>query len=103
MISMIADQPMGGTRLGVGFDARGRSRNEAWKASIGNKQGPARFDLLPEGAKRWNRIGGSEVLQILMVTFFVVMRIFFPARLTVLQYQVTLLRWVVVDIPIAPS
>src|SRR6266404_1051302 len=102
MISMIADQPMGGTRLGVGFDARVRSRNEAWKASIGNKQVPARFDLLPEGEKRWNRIGVSAVLQILMVTFFVVMPIFFPERLTALKYQVTPLQWVVTEIPVAP-
>src|SRR5260370_5072878 len=101
-MSMIADQRMGGTRLGGGFDARVRSRNEAWKASIGNKQVPARFDLLPEGEKRWNRIGVSAVLQILMVTFFVVMPIFFPERLTALKYQVTPLQWVVTEIPIAP-
>src|SRR3984893_16236739 len=102
MISMIADQPMGGTRLGVGFDARARSRNDAWKSSMGNKQVPARFDLLPEGEKRWNRMGVSAVMQILLVTFFVVMPIFFPERLTALKYQVTPLQWVVAEIPVAP-
>jgi TonB family protein len=102
MISMIADQPMSGTRLGVGFDARARARNEAWKNSIGNKKVPARFDLLPDGDKRWDRIGVSAVLQILLVTFFVVMPIFFPERLAALKYQVTPLQWVVTEIPVAP-
>ena len=99
---MIADQPMSGTRLGVGFDARARARNEAWKNSIGNKKVPARFDLLPDGDKRWDRIGVSAVLQILLVTFFVVMPIFFPERLAALKYQVTPLQWVVTEIPVAP-
>src|SRR6267142_225546 len=79
MTLMIADPPTSGTRLGVGFDAgRGRTRNEAWKTTIGTRPVPARFALLPEGKKRWNRMGLSAVLQISILTFFVVMPIFFP-------------------------
>ena len=103
MTSMIADPPTSVTRLGVGFDAgRARARNEAWKASIGNKPVPARFAMLPEGEKRWDRIGVSAILQISLLTFFVVMPIFFPERLAELKYQVTPLQWVVTEIPVAP-
>lgn len=100
---MIADPPTSGTRLGVGFDAgRARTRNEAWKTSIGNRQVPARFELLPDGDKRWDRIGVSAILQILAVTFFVVLPIFFPERIAALKYQVTPLEWKVTEIPVAP-
>ena len=86
MTSMFGDLPIQATRLGVGFDAnRGRSRNEGWKNSIGNKPVPARFELLPEGEKRWDRIGVSAVAQVLILTFFVVMPIFFPERLSELK------------------
>lgn len=102
MITMSAGLPMSGTRLGVGFDTRSRSRNEAWKNSIGNAPVPARFDLLPEGDKRWDRIGVSAVAQILIVTFFVVMPIFFPERLASLKYSVVPLFMPVTEIPVAP-
>lgn len=100
---MIADPPTSGTRLGVGFDGnRARARNDAWRTAIGTNRVPARFALLPEGEKRWNRIGASAVLQILLLTFFVVMPIFFPERLSALKYQVTPLQWLVTEIPVAP-
>jgi len=100
---MIADPPTSGTRLGVGFDAnRPRARNEAWKAAIGTKPVPARLALLPEGERRWDRIGVSAVAQILALTFFVVLPIFFPERLSALKYQVTPLQWVVTEVPVAP-
>jgi len=103
MTSMIADPPTSGTRLGVGFDAsRPRTRNEAWKTAIGTKPVPARFALLPEGEKRWDRIGVSAVAQILFVTFFVAMPIFFPERLSALKYQVNPLTWIVTEVPVAP-
>jgi TonB family protein len=103
MTLMIADPPTSSTRLGVGFDGnRARTRNDAWRTAIGTNRVPARFDLLPEGEQRWNRIGVSAVLQILTLTFFVVMPIFFPERLEALRYQVTPLQWVVTEIPVAP-
>ncbi len=103
MTLMIADPPTSGTRLGVGFDAnRPRARNEAWKAAIGTKPVPARLALLPEGERRWDRIGVSAVAQILALTFFVALPVFFPERLSTLKYQVTPLQWVVTEVPVAP-
>ena len=100
---MIADPPTSGTRLGVGLDAnRPRARNEAWKAAIGTKPVPARLALLPEGERRWDRIGVSAVAQILALTFFVALPVFFPERLSALKYQVTPLQWVVTEVPVAP-
>jgi len=103
MTLMIADPPTSGTRLGVGFDAgRARARNEAWRTTIGTKPVPARFALLPEGRKRWDRIGVSAVLQVAFVTFFVVMPIFFPERIEQLKYSVVPLLMPVTEIPVAP-
>ncbi len=103
MTLMIADPPTSGTRLGVGLDAnRPRARNEAWKAAIGTKPVPARLALLPEGERRWDRIGVSAVAQILALTFFVAVPVFFPERLSALKYQVTPLQWVVTEVPVAP-
>ena len=104
MTLMIADPPTSGTRLGVGFDAgRGRTRNEAWKTTIGTRPVPARFALLPEGKKRWNRMGLSAVLQISILTFFVVMPIFFPERIEQLKYSVVPLLMPVTEVPVAPA
>jgi TonB family protein len=104
MTLMIADPPTSGMRLGVGFDAggRARTRNEAWRTTIGTKQVPARFALLPEGDKRWDRIGISAVLQVSILTFFVVMPIFFPERLAELKYSVVPLLMPVTEVPVAP-
>jgi TonB family protein len=103
MTLMIADPPKSSTRLGVGFDgSRIRTRNDAWRTAIGTKPVPARFDLLPEGEKRWNRIGVSAVLQIAILTFFVVMPIFFPERLSALKYSVVPLTMPVTEVPVAP-
>ena len=100
---MIADPPISGTRLGIGLDAnRPRARNEVWKAAIGTKPVPARLALLPEGERRWDRIGVSAVAQILALTFFVALPVFFPERLSALKYQVTPLQWVVTEVPVAP-
>ncbi len=100
---MIADPPTSGMRLGVGFDAgRARIRTEAWKTTIGTKPVPARFALLPEGKKRWDRMGLSAMLQISLVTFFVVMPIFFPERIEQLKYSVVPLFVPVTEVPVAP-
>ena len=105
MTTMIAEPPVGKTRLGVGFDAdRGRGRDqEAWKRAIGTKPVAARLALLPEGEARWNRIGVSAVLQTLALIFFVALPIFFPEHLkTALNYRVTPLAAPVTEIPVAP-
>jgi TonB family protein len=100
---MIADPPTRGMRLGVGFDAgRARTRNDAWRTTIGTRPVPARFDLLPEGEKRWDRIGLSAILQVSFLTFFVVMPIFFPERLADLKYSVVPLLMPVTEVPVAP-
>jgi TonB family protein len=100
---MTAEPPTSSARLGVGFDAnRPRTRNEAWRAAIGSKPVPARLALLPEGEKRWDRIGVSAVAQILALSFFVALPVFFPERLNALKYQVTPLQWVVTEVPVAP-
>src|SRR5437899_2807432 len=102
MTLMIADPPTSGMRLGVGFDSRSRTRGEAWRNAIGTKPVPARFALLPEGEKRWDRVGVSAVLQIAILTFFVVMPIFFPERLEALKYSVVPLLMPVTEVPVAP-
>ena len=103
MTLMIADPPTSRIRLGVGFDGnRSRTRNDAWKTAIGTKPVPARFALLPDGEKRWNRIGVSAVVQTLILTFFVVMPIFFPERLAALRYSVVPLTMPVTEVPVAP-
>jgi TonB family protein len=104
MALMIADPPASDTRLSVGFDANRppRARNEAWKTAIGSKPVPARLALLPEGEKRWDRIGVSAIAQVLTLTFFVAMPIFFPERLNTLKYSVVPLLMPVTEVPVAP-
>ncbi len=100
---MTAEPPTGSMRLGVGFDAkRLRTRNEAWRAAIGTKPVPARLALLPDGEKRWDRIGVSAIAQILALTFFLAAPIFFPERLGTLKYSVVPLLMPVTEVPVAP-
>src|SRR5712671_60124 len=104
MTSMTAEVPASTMHLGVGFDAgRGRGRNtDAWKHSLGNNSRvPARFELLPEGEKRWDRIGISAIVQMALLTFFVALPIFFPERIAELKYRVTPLEWFQTEIPVA--
>ena len=93
------------TNFGVGFGAnRGQTQNrDAWKRSIGTKQVPARLAMLPEGESRWQRLGVSAIAQIIILTFFVVMPLFFPERLkTALNMQVVPLAMPVTEVPVAP-
>jgi len=100
---MTAEPPTSSTRLGVGFDAkRPRTRNEAWRAAIGTKPVPARLALLPDGEKRWDRIGVSAIAQILALAFFLAAPIFFPERLGALKYSVVPLLMPVTEVPVAP-
>jgi TonB family protein len=105
MTTTLTEAPTKETRLGVGFEAnRGQSSNrEAWKRSIGTKQVPARLALLPEGEARWQRVGISAVVQILLVASLLAVPLFFPERLKVaLNMQVVPLAMPVTEVPVAP-
>ena len=100
---MSANPPLDGSRLGIGFQGDwARSRNAAWRQNIGNTRIPARFELLPDEERRWDRLGISALLQLSILTFFVAMPIFFPERLEMIKYQVTPLEWLVTEVPVAP-
>jgi TonB family protein len=59
--------------------------------------------MLPEGESRWQRLGVSAIAQIIILTFFVVMPLFFPERLkTALNMQVVPLAMPVTEVPVAP-
>jgi TonB family protein len=93
------------TELGVGFNAsHGPAENrDAWKRGIGTRQVPARLALLPDGESRWNRVGVSAIVQVLLLVFFVALPIFFPERLkTALNMQVVPLAMPVTEVPVAP-
>jgi hypothetical protein len=102
---MSAEKRANQTSLGIGFGAkRGQAPDrDAWKRSIGTKQVPARLAMLPEGESRWQRLGISAILQIILLTFFVALPLFFPERLkTALNMQVVPLAMPVTDVPVAP-
>lgn len=103
MTTIIAEPP-NKTRLGVGFDAnRSLAQDrEAWKRSIGTKQIPARLAMLPEGEKRWDRLGISAGVQIFLLIFFIALPIFFPERLkTAMNVAWIPLPMPVTEIPVA--
>jgi TonB family protein len=103
MTTMLVDRPRN-SQLGVGFDAdrsHGKDR-DAWKRAIGTKQVPARLGLLPEGESRWNRVGVSAGIQVVLLIFFVALPIFFPERLkTAINWQVVPLAMPVTEVPVA--
>ena len=103
MTTMLVD-PARNSQLGVGFDAdrsHGKDR-DAWKRAIGTKQVPARLGLLPEGESRWNRVGVSAGIQVVLLIFFVALPIFFPERLkTAINWQVVPLAMPVTEVPVA--
>ena len=105
MNTVTEETPAKQTHLGVGFEAnQGRNgTGEAWKRSIGTKGVAARLEMLPEGESRLGRLGVSAIAQILIVSFFVAMPIFFPERLkAVLNQQVVPLAMPVTEVPVAP-
>jgi TonB family protein len=104
MTTTITDPPRSKTRLGVGFDAdrSHASDKDAWKRAIGTKQVPARFCLLPEGEPRWDRLGVSAGVQVVLLIFFVALPLFFPERLkTAMNWQVVPLAMPVTEVPVA--
>lgn len=106
MIQMIAD-PARTRTLGVGFDSQRRNANnnkEAWKEQIGTRQVPARLALLPEGKSIGNRVWFSGILQLSILTFFVIVPLLYPEgmKTAVHFYTSTPLAAPVTEIPVAP-
>jgi TonB family protein len=104
MTTLISDPPPSKTRLGVGFDAdRSHAKDkEAWKRAIGTKQVPARLGLLPEGEPRWDRLGVSAGVQVVLLIFFVALPLFFPERIkTAMNFQTVPLAMPVTEVPVA--
>lgn len=105
MTTMIADPPPSTTRLGVGFDAKGRTTpdREAWKRNIGTKPINARLALLPEPKRQWNRIGVSAGVQIAIVIFLFLIPLLYPEKIkTALNITPISLAQPVTEIPVAP-
>lgn len=105
MTTMIADPPISRTRMGVGLDAHRRTaaNSEAWKQAIGSKPIAARLALLPEGKPRWSRVLLSAIAQISIVTFVVMIPLFYPEKIkTVLNYSIVELAQPVTEIAVAP-
>src|SRR5579883_3255835 len=91
MTTMIAEPPTSRS-LGVGFNSsRNRAGNpEAWKQHIGTKPVPARLALLPDAKPNWHRVGVSAVLQIAILTFFILIPVLYPQQMkTAIQYSQT--------------
>src|SRR5215831_18832729 len=104
MTTMIVEPPRR-TTMGVGFQSnRGRSGDpQAWKKNIGTKPVSARLALLPEGNRRWDRIGVSALGQVAIISFLLILPLIFPERMkTALKYQVVELMQPVTEIPVAP-
>jgi len=105
MTMMISDPPTK-TTMGVGFDAN-RSRfaanQEAWRRAIGTKPVAARLELLPEGKPRWNRIGVSAIVQVVLIGFVLLVPLLYPEKIkTVLHMDIVQLAQPVIEIPVAP-
>ncbi len=103
MSTMIADRPSSNS-MGVGFDAlRGRSNPEAWKQQIGTRAIPARLALLPEAKPRWNWVGISAIVQLAILTFFIMVPLLFPDQMkTGLKFINVELSTPLTEIPVAP-
>jgi len=105
MTTMISDRPTK-TSMGVGFDAnrpRSTANQEAWRRAIGTKPVAARLELLPEGKPRWNRIGVSAIIQIILISFVLLVPLLYPERIkTVLHMDIVQLAQPPIEIPVAP-
>jgi len=105
MNTITAENPTNApTTLGVGFDSHGGgARNrDAWKQSIGTTKVPARLEMLPEGESRMGRVGISAIAQIVLLTFFVALPIFFPEKLNTIRNMAFIpLAMPVTEIPVA--
>jgi TonB family protein len=109
MTLMLSDPPIKanmGSSMGVGFGAN-RSRfatdHEAWKRALGSKPVAARFELLPNGKSRLNRIGVSAIAQVILIGFVVLMPLLYPEKIkTVLHMDIITPLVPPIEIPVAP-
>jgi TonB family protein len=103
MTTMIVD-PRPSNSMGVGFDAmRGRPNPEAWKRHIGNKAVPARLALLPEAKPRWDWVGLSALVQLAILTVFILVPLLFPDQMkTGLKFINVELTTPLTEVPVAP-
>src|ERR1700686_1423550 len=105
MTTMISDPPKK-TTMGVGFDAnrsRSAANQEAWRRAIGTKPVAARLELLPEGKPRWNRIGVSAIVQVVLIGFVLLVPLLYPEKIkTVLHMDIVQVGQPVIEIPVAP-
>src|SRR6202795_4676812 len=105
MTTMISDPPTK-TTMGVGFDAnrsRAAANQEAWRRAIGTKPVAARLELLPEGKPRWNRIGVSAIVQIVLIGFVLLVPLLYPEKIkTALHMEIVQLAQPTIEIPVAP-
>ena len=93
------------TMFGEFDDGRNRDRNkDAWKQKIGSRQVPARLALLPEPKANWGRVGFSAVLQLSILTFFVLVPLIYPEgmKTAVHFYSSTPLAAPPTEVPVAP-
>jgi TonB family protein len=105
MTTMISDTPKNST-MGVGFQAnrsRSTANQEAWRRAIGTKPVAARLELLPEGKPRWNRIGVSAAVQVVLIGFVLLVPLLYPEKIkTALHMDIVQLAQPVIEIPVAP-
>ena len=105
MTTMISDSPKNST-MGVGFSAnrsRSTANQEAWRRAIGTRQVAARLELLPEGKPRWNRIGASAIIQVVLISFVLLVPLLYPERIkTALHMDIVQLAQPMIEIPVAP-
>jgi len=92
--------------MGVGFSAnrsRSTANQEAWRRAIGTRQVAARLELLPEGKPRWNRIGASAIIQVVLISFVLLVPLLYPERIkTALHMDIVQLAQPMIEIPVAP-
>jgi len=101
-MNTILEETPAQTRMGVGFGPH-RKGADAWKQSIGTKKVPARLEMLPEGESRLNRVGASAAVQIVLLSFFVALPVFFPERMNTLRNMAFIpLAMPVTEVPVAP-
>ena len=105
MTTMILEPPKK-TNLGVGFDANRRvpaGQEAAWKRNIGTKPIPARLAMLPEGESRAKRVGISAIVQVAILTFFLVTPLIFPQQMdTALKFLSSEVAMPITMVPPAP-
>jgi TonB family protein len=105
MTTMISDSPTK-TTMGVGFGAnrsQSRANQEAWRRAIGTRPVAARLELLPEGKPRWNRIGASAIIQVVLISFVLLVPLLYPERIkTALHMDIVQLAQPMIEIPVAP-